>query len=66
MTPENVQNAAYIYVAPVFYALGYIGCFANLITLSDKQFSTRIYTYLRALSLADLCFITLVGGASAS
>ena len=60
MTPEYFQYFAYVYVAPIFYALGYLGCFANLITLSDKQFSTRIYTYLRALSFADLWFITLV------
>ena len=60
-TYEKLQYDAYLCVAPVFYGLGYFGCIFNLITLSNHQkFRSRIYTYLRALSLADIGYITFI------
>ena len=55
---EKAEKIAYIYVAPILYFLGLLGCIANLITLQNKKFRGKLYVYLRGLSLSDLCFIT--------
>ena len=58
---EKLQYNSYLCVAPVFYGLGYFGSIFNLITLSNHhKFRSRIYTYLRALSLADIGYITFL------
>ena len=49
----------YTYIFPVFYAFGLIGCLLNCITLNGPKFSTRTFTYLRAIAFSDICFIAI-------
>ena len=57
---DTAEDIAYKYVAPFLYVLGLSGSLANLVTLHGTSLSARIYTYLKALSLADLGFITVL------
>ena len=61
MESEDKNQAlihAYTYWAPVLYFLGLAGSVASLVTLQSSKFSARIYVYLRALALSDLCFLS--------
>ena len=52
------EKIGYQYFAPFILAIGIIGSLANLITLSHRKFSGRLYVYLKALSVADLASLS--------
>ena len=54
---DRAEQVAYKWVAPILCVLGLTGSLASLITLHGAHFSARIYTYLKALSVADLGFL---------
>ena len=57
---DDVRNYAYKYVAPFFYIFGIIGSCACIIILQELKFSSKFYTYLKALAICDLFFIVFV------
>ena len=55
---NRAQKIAYKYIQPIFFSLGFLGSFFNLVTLfSNSKFTSRLYTYLKALSFYDLGFL---------
>ena len=45
---EKLQKIGYGVVAPVILAIGVVGGFANMVTLSNRaKFRGRFYTYIR-------------------
>ena len=58
---DNAENIGYQVVAPVIFAIGLAGNIATLITLGNRtKFSGRLYTYLRALAISDLCCLIVL------
>ena len=57
---DGFRTAIYTYVFPVFYTLGLIGCICNLTILSNKKFSSRTFTYLRAIAFSDICYLCIL------
>ena len=60
LTPvvKRAERIAYKHILPIFFSLGFIGSIFNLVTLfSNSKFTSRLYTYLKALSLYDICFL---------
>lgn len=54
---SRVAIIGYMYVAPTLITMGLVGSFASMATLSHRKFSGRFFTYLKALALADICFL---------
>ena len=61
---ELANTIGYGYIAPAILAIGLSGNTLILIILSNrKKFSSRIYTYLRALAITDIvCLSFAVSG----
>ena len=61
---ELANTIGYRYIAPVIFTIGLSGNVLILIILSNrKKFSSRIYTYLRALAITDIiCLSFAVSG----
>ena len=47
-------------LAPFLYAMGFLGCFANLAFLRGPKFKNRFYFYLKSLAISDLGFIIFI------
>ena len=60
ITPHVIIRAQQIYgfIIQIFFGFGITGSIFNLATLfSDVKFTSRLYTYLKALSIYDLGFL---------
>ena len=58
---DKAENIGYQVVAPVIFAIGLTGNMATLVTLGNRtKFSGRLYTYLRALAISDLCCLIVL------
>ena len=57
---ELANTIGYGYIAPAILAIGLSGNTLIIIILSNrKRFSSRIYTYLRALAITDIVCLSL-------
>ena len=57
---ELANTIGYGYIAPTILAIGLSGNTLIIIILSNrKRFSSRIYTYLRALAITDIICLSL-------